>query len=129
MRAQGFLSWAEDYIASNPGLTAQEIAQTCLARGIVTSGAGNPLGSLVATLHKHHLDHGKIVRRRGPGERAYRYYPRKAQSQAVDARSGTAPSDRLTPEHLQKLRCIANALVDLGKFKNHADALDWLTQN
>ena len=129
MRAQGFLSWAEDYIASNPGLTAQEIAQTCLDRGIVTSSAGNPLGSLVATLHKHHLDHGKIVRRRAPGERAYRYYPRKAQSQAVDAKSGTPSPDRLTPDHLQKLRCIANALVDLGKFNSQADAIVWLTQN
>ena len=125
MRARGFLEWAEEYIKSNLGLTAQEIARRCLDLGIVISTAQNPEASLVATLHKHHTDKN-IVRRKEFG--AYRFYPSDTEIPIPDSMQVNASSDRITPDQLQRLISLADDLVDVGKFENQADALVWLIQ-
>ena len=67
-RITGFMAFAKDLITDQPGLTAQEVYfQAALYSedtGISLSAAGNPQGSLVATLHKSHRDHG-LERRPG----------------------------------------------------------------
>ena len=127
MRARGFMAWAEDYIASHPGLTAQEIASWCLILGVVTSEAQNPEASLVATLHKHHSDEGRnIVRRRESG--VYRFYPVDSQIEESQPAPDTTATDKITPDQLHKLVAVADQLVEIGKFKKQADALVWLIQ-
>lgn len=125
MRARGFLEWAEDYIGSNPGLTAQDIARKCLDLGIVMSTAQNPEASLVATLHKHYTDRN-IFRRKEFG--AYRFYPSDTEIPIPDSMPVKASSDRITPDQLQRLISLADDLVDVGKFESQADALVWLIQ-
>lgn len=125
MRARGFLEWAEGYIASHPGLTAQEIALKCLDLGIMNSTAQNPEASLVATLHKHHTDKN-IVRRKEFG--AYRFYPDNAGGGTHDPAPVDPSADRITPGQLQRLISLSDDLVDVGKFNTQTDALVWLIQ-
>lgn len=127
MRARGFLEWAIEYINSNPGLTAPEIARKALSLGIVVSTAQNPEGSLVATLHKHHSDQGRsVVRRKELG--VFRFYPGDFEEEVSDPIPDTPSSDRITKDKLQKLISLADELVDVGKFGTQADALVWLIQ-
>ena len=125
MRARGFLEWAEGYIESHPGLTAQELALECLDLGIVISTAQNPEASLVATLHKHHLNKN-IVRRKEFG--AYRFYQDNIEASTPDPAPVNSSSDKITPDQLQRLISLADDLVDVGKFNTQADALVWLIQ-
>lgn len=130
MAVHGFLEWAEDYIDSNPGRTAQHIVHTGLASGAVASDAGNPQGSLVATLHKHHADHGRIVRHWDQIDRVYRFYPAGARTRVyAKPASPEPPTPAAAPAvTIGQLRNVADTLVHLGKFPNQADALLWLVQ-
>ena len=128
MRARGFLQWAEDFIQRNPGNTAQVIAQRCLDARVIASTAQNPVGSLVATLHKHFSDQGRnVVRRREFG--VYRFYPTNPPGNG-DHNPGTKPTEstppKITAEQLQQYVSVADELVALGKFENQKDALVWL---
>ena len=130
MRARGFLEWAEGYIHTNPGLTAQEIAQKCLDKGIVASTAQNPVASLVATLHKHHSDQGRyVVRRKEFG--VYRFYPSNSLEDVVNSprmKPAESTSAKITSDQLQQYVSLADELIDVGKFETQADALVWLIQ-
>ena len=128
MRARGFLQWAEDFIRRNPGNTAQVIAQKCLDERVVASTAQNPVGSLVATLHKHFSDQGRnVVRRKEFG--VYRFFPANP-TEDVAGSPGTEPTEstptKITAEQLQQYVSVADQLVNLGKFGTQKDALVWL---
>ena len=126
MRARGFLRWAEGYIASNPGLSAQEIAEACLNQGVVSSSAQDPVASLVATLHKNHSE--QVVRRRESG--VYLYYPANPVDQSPDASVGDETSSpRITSDELDKYVRLADELAAVGKFKSQREALVWLIRN
>lgn len=84
-RSHGFLEEAVKEIRTRPGQSANEIATRLLDDGRATSTAENPIGSLVATLHKHHA--GKSVRREWQAGQ-YRYYP---QSDSKTAGTGESP--------------------------------------
>ena len=131
MRSRGFLQWAEGYIRSNPGLSAQDIAKAYLSLNGVSSGAQDPPASLVATLHKNHSDQGRsIVRRRESG--AYLFYPANPVDEFADSSGPGAdeqPSPRITSVQLDKYVRLADDLAAVGKFKSQREALVWLIRN
>lgn len=123
-KARGFLQEARVFVEDEHhlGLSAPEIVKALLKTGRVKSVARNPVGSLVATLNKHHHDI-KLERRREGG--VYRYYP---------VASGQPPSKSTTPDfdetvsiRLPKDRLeVADLLVEVGQHKSRSEALAWL---
>ena len=126
-RAHGFLEEAVKEIIARPGQTANEIAKRLLEDGRAKSMAENPIGSLVATLHKHHAAKS-ISREWRKGQ--FRYYPAGAledsetdsllkfgDGEAVEEPVGWLPKDCLD---------FVDALLELSQFSNRQDAVIWL---
>ena len=126
-RTHGFLEEAVKEIKSRPGQSANEIVLRLLEDGIAASSALNPIGSLVATLHKHHAS--KSVRREWKGGE-YRFYPEEKlkvekigatqeldKSHKCNQSIGDLPTD-----------CIdfIDALLVLPQFTNRKDVVIWL---
>ena len=130
-KIRGFSAHAKRLIEQHPGMTAQEIYRQLDLQGKAPSAAQNPQGSLVATLHKHHLALG--VERRYDGG-AFHYYPKGygGRQPPPSGPVGTASrSDdgmvdvrvRLPKERADLLdgMIIANA-----RLRNRSDAILWL---
>ena len=89
--------------------------------------AKNPVGSLVATLHKHHSEK-PVVRRWEAGE--YRYYPESEPDEAEPlppqpaGKSGS--DDPLILELPKDCLQYVNALALLPQFSTSRDAVIWL---
>ena len=126
-RSHGFLEEAVTEIYARPGQSANEIARRLLDEGRATSTAENPIGSLVATLHKHHF--GKSVRREWR-EGQYRYYPRP-EPQADEANALQSLKESSVHNELEGFLpkdCLEDidALVRLPQFNSRHDVMLWL---
>lgn len=126
-RSHGFLDEAAKEIRARPGQSAQEIARRLLADGRATSTAEGPVGSLVATLHKHHA--GKSVRREWRAGQ-YRYFPEsdsEAEETGVLQPLGSSHSCEELTTGLPK-DCVEyiDALAVLPQFNNRQDVVLWL---
>ena len=126
-RSHGFLEEAVKEIWARPGQSAQEIAESLLADGRATSTAESPMGSLVATLHKHHA--GKPVRREWQGGQ-YRYFP-ESDSQSDEMTelrlpNGSDPSEELTTGLPKDCAEFIDALAVLPQFSGRRDVVLWL---
>ena len=126
-RSHGFLAEAVKEIRSRPGQSAQEIAHRLLADGRATSSAKDPVGSLVATLHKHHP--GNSVRRQRRGGQ-FRFFPVAGSEEGEEAVS-TSTGNSIANEELTAVLprdCIEfiDALVLLRQFTTRRDAVAWL---
>ena len=130
MRARGFLEWAEGYIHTNPGLTAQEIAQKCLDKGIVASTAK------ILWRHWSLLSTSTTQTRAGMSSRrkefgVYRFYPSNSLEDVVNSprtKPAESTSAKITSDQLEQYVSLADELIDVGKFETQADALVWLIQ-
>ena len=128
-RVHGFLDEAIKEINARPGQSATEIVNRLLLEGKVTSAAINPIGSLVATLHKHHPS--KSVRREWVGGE-YRFYP-EAQANSIDVESlpksvghtTTVGAEEWIPSDCAEF---IDALLVLGRFNSHREAIVWLVR-
>ena len=126
-RSHGFLEEAVKEIRIRPGQSATEIAERLLADRRATSTAENPVGALMATLHKHHA--GKSVRREWQAGQ-YRYFPEldpeadetSAPQPADNSYSGDALATGLPKDCSEYI----DALVVLPQFNNRRDVVLWL---
>ena len=130
-RGSGFLDAARELITKRQGQTAQEIAAQLLDSGKATSYAQNPIGSFVATLHKHYPDIGAVRRKEGG---AYRFYP------GVWDQDGALPNNnhRVQSSGADDVRMSVNVrrswvdlidrAVDLGKYTGREEALQALIE-
>ena len=89
-RSHGFLEQAVEEIKIRPGQSANEIVNRLLQGGMATSSAQNPVGSLVATLHKHYESKG-IWREWQEGQ--YRFYPQPVKVPSDERASRSSESD------------------------------------
>ena len=100
-RITGFMAFAKDLITDEPGLTAQEVyvqaARYSEDTGVSLSAAGNPQGSLVATLHKSHRDYG--LERRPGRDGKNRFYLAGQESLVDPATSRPSAPDGQNAEH------------------------------
>lgn len=132
-KIKGFLREAVLEIQRQPGLTAQQIVGRLLRSGRVQSAAQNPEGSLVATLHKHHRDHG-VERRRNGG--TYRFYPSNGGTglsptvpTEVQRNSGSGDGDILVTLRLpRRVADILDVLVAAGTCRTRDEAANWLIE-
>jgi len=126
-RSHGFLEEAVKEIAMRPGQSATDIAKRLLADGRATSMAKNPVGSLLATLHKYHAE--KPVRRKWEaGE--YRYYPESEPDEAAphppQPEGKSSSGDALLLDLPKDCLEYVNALAVLPQFNTSLDAIVWL---
>ena len=126
-RSHGFLEEAVKEIVARPGQSAGEIANRLLDDGRATSMALNPIGSLVATLHKHHAV--KSVRREWrAGE--YRYYPvfdkEPAQTNASQRLNGSYRQEDFTEMLPNDCVEFIEALAVMPQFNDRWEVLIWL---
>ena len=128
-RSHGFLEEAVKEIAARPGQSAGEIARRLLDDGRAGSTALNPIGSLVATLHKHHAV--KSVRREWR-DGQYRYQPvfdaeppETTSSQRLDGCYSHYDLTELLPKD-----CVdyIEALAVLPQFNDRWGVLIWLVR-
>ena len=126
-RSHGFLEEAVKEIRARPGQSATEIARRLLDGGRATSTAENPIGSLVATLHKHHT--GKSVRREWQAGQ-YRYYPEPELKTAGTGTSWILNEEDSCDEFVNGLPKDCNEYIDallvLPQFNNRRDVMLWL---
>lgn len=126
-RSHGFLEEAVKEIAMRPGQSATDIAKRLLADGRATSMAKNPVGSLLATLHKYHSEK-PVLRRWEAGE--YRYYPdsesEEAESHPPQPAAGSCLSDAFLLGLPKDCLEYVNALAILPQFSTSRDAVIWL---
>ena len=126
-RSHGFLEEAVKEIRARPGQSANEIARRLLDDGRATSTAENPIGSLVATLHKHQA--GKSVRREWQAGQ-YRYYA-ESESKSVGTNGARILGESRSCDEFFDIflkDCIEyiDTLVVLQQFKNRRDVILWL---
>ena len=126
-RTHGFLEEAVREIWARPGQSANEIAKRLLDDGRATSTAESPVGSLVATLHKHHA--GKSVRREWRAGQ-FRYYPEdesEGEEAATVQHFGNLSScDELTLELPKDCAEYIDALAVLPQFNSRREVVQWL---
>ena len=126
-RAHGFLEEAVKEIIAHPGQTANEIARRLLQDGRANSTAHNQIGSLMATLHKHHA--GKSVRREWR-EGQYRYYPtpdsEEKETNPPQPLGDLQRSDQFAEWLPEDCLEFVDALQMLPQFINRKDVLIWL---
>lgn len=124
-RIVGFMDLARQILGQTPGLTAQEVYRRAnelsKLQGKKLSAAKSPQGSLVATLHKSHVQFG--LKRHKIG-RDYLFYPANSQidsqSSSFAPRSTSSDEDGLSlPPDVEKR---LDALVDLGRFRDKEEA-------
>ena len=130
-RITGFSSKARSYVEHNPGKTAQEIVRHLRQAGEVQSAAREPEGSLVATLHKHHVQLG-LERRWDNG--VYRYYPPNGHAPSPSVLTVALPGGQPQTDNEvviavrlpQSTADIADTLVASGTCKDRSEAVSWL---
>ena len=124
-RIVGFMDSARQIIFDTPGLSAQEVyrraSELAKRQGKNLSAAQNPQGSLVATLHKSHMQFG--LKRQKIG-RDYLFYPAKfALVSATPSVAAQAPDNdgccMSLPSDVDKR---LEALVSLGRFQSKGEA-------
>lgn len=127
-RSRGFLEEALKEIVMRPGQSATEIAKRLLSEGRATSVAKNPVGSLVATLHKYHAERHVLERRWERGQ--YRYYPKsetdEADPQPPEPERKSSSDDALLLQLPKDCLEYVNALAVLPQFNTSLDAIVWL---
>ena len=130
-RSRGFLAEAVKEIAMRPGQSATEIAKRLLSEGRATSMAKNPVGSLVATLHKYYAETRALQRRWENGQ--YRYYPRSETGEAdphpPQPERKSSSDDALLLQLPKDCREYISALVVLPQFDTSLDAIVLLLRN
>jgi|SRR5438132_4461414 len=129
-RVRGFSQAAKTYVEQHPGKTAQEVVRYLLGSGAVQSAAQEPEGSLVATLHKHHVQLG-LERRYDNG--IYKFYPKNGQIPAPPTSPRPAVSSEPEGEKVlvtlwlsQDATIAADTLVASGTCKDRSEAVSWL---
>src|SRR3989442_14312930 len=129
-RVRGFSQAAKTYVEQHPGKTAQEVVRYLLGTGAVQSAAQEPEGSLVATLHKHHVQVG-LERRYDKG--IYRYYATNGQGPPPLAPPKALGSVELESDKVlvtiwlsQAATIAAETLVASGICKDRSAAVSWL---
>ena len=128
-RTRGFLREAVKEIQARPGQTANEIVERLLAIGRAASSAQDPVGSLVATLTKHHAE--KSVRREWR-DGQYRYYP--VTRPKADEPNGSLPNgnpsscDEVTIKLPEDCKEFIDALVVLPQFTSRREVVMWLVR-
>ena len=119
---------APTLIAENPGMTASEVAERALSRGLAESDSSDPVRSLAATLAKEVREgrHKEVRADRASG--VLRYYPiSSGQPTGLDRGSPMVRtyeetvSIRLPREHVE----IADLMVEVGKYKSRSEVLAW----
>lgn len=133
-RARGFSDKAGPFIKRNPGLPAHDIVRQLLASGLVRSEAQDPVGSLVATLHKHRRQIG-VERRKEGG--VYRYYPKNGHT-SVGEEVIVSPQDSVitAPDEVVLLMVklpaslldVIDVLVATNQCKDRGAAVAWLVE-